>query len=69
MRRQEGIEGYGRATHLLLGMAAEALIQGRPMRGTEFGKLTAFVAVANHRDFTGAAARVGISPSTLGKRI
>jgi len=50
-------------------MAAEALIQGRPMRGTEFGKLTAFVAVANHRDFTGAAARVGISPSTLGKRI
>lgn len=39
------------------------------MRGPEFAELTAFVAVAEHRNFTRAAAHLGIAPSTLSQTI
>jgi DNA-binding transcriptional LysR family regulator len=39
------------------------------MRGTQFAELSAFVAVAEHRNFTKAAAQLGISPSTLSQTI
>jgi DNA-binding transcriptional LysR family regulator len=39
------------------------------MRGTQFAELSAFVAVAEHRNFTRAAAHLGISPSTLSQTI
>jgi DNA-binding transcriptional LysR family regulator len=39
------------------------------MRGTQFTELSAFVAVAEHRNFTRAAAQLGISPSTLSQTI
>jgi DNA-binding transcriptional LysR family regulator len=39
------------------------------MRGTQFAELSAFVAVAEHRNFTRAAAQLGISPSTLSQTI
>jgi DNA-binding transcriptional LysR family regulator len=39
------------------------------MRGTQFAELSAFVAVAEHRSFTKAAAHLGISPSTLSQTI
>jgi len=39
------------------------------MRGTQFAELSAFVAVAEHRNFTRAAAQLGISPSTLSQAI
>jgi len=39
------------------------------MRGTQFAELTAFVAVAEHRSFTKAAAQLGISPGTLSHTI
>src|SRR5579872_5203536 len=35
------------------------------MRGTEFGELSAFMAVAEQRNFTRAAKQLGISPATL----
>jgi hypothetical protein len=38
------------------------------MRGTQFAELSAFVAVAEHRNFTKAAAQLGVSPSTLSDR-
>ncbi len=39
------------------------------MRGTEFAELTAFMAVAEQRSFTKAAAQLGIAPSTLSQTI
>jgi DNA-binding transcriptional LysR family regulator len=39
------------------------------MRGSEFGELTAFVAVAEQRSFTKAATAVGVSPSTMSQTI
>ncbi len=39
------------------------------MRGTEFGGLTAFVAVADHGNFSKAAAALGISTSTMSHTI
>jgi DNA-binding transcriptional LysR family regulator len=39
------------------------------MRGTQFAELSAFVAVAEHRNFTRAAAQLGISPSTLSQTV
>lgn len=39
------------------------------MRGTQFAELSAFVAVAEHRNFTKAAAQLGISPPTLSQTI
>ncbi len=39
------------------------------MRGTQFAELSAFVAVAEHRNFTRAAAQLGVSPSTLSQAI
>jgi DNA-binding transcriptional LysR family regulator len=39
------------------------------MRGTQFAELSAFVAVAEHRNFTRAAAQLGVSPSTLSQTI
>ncbi len=39
------------------------------MRGTEFGELSAFIAVAEHRNFTRAAKQLGISPATLSQTI
>ena len=39
------------------------------MRGTDFAELTAFVAVAEQRNFAKAAARLGIAPSTLSQTI
>jgi DNA-binding transcriptional LysR family regulator len=39
------------------------------MRGTQFAELSAFVAVAEHRNFTRAAAQLGISPSTLSQAV
>src|SRR5205807_770673 len=39
------------------------------MRGTQFAEMSAFVAVAEHRNFTRAAAHLGISPSTLSQTI
>jgi DNA-binding transcriptional LysR family regulator len=39
------------------------------MRGTQFAELSAFVAVAEHRNFTKAAAQLGISPSTLSQTV
>jgi len=39
------------------------------MRGTQFAELSAFVAVAEHRNFTKAAAQLGVSPSTLSQTI
>jgi DNA-binding transcriptional LysR family regulator len=39
------------------------------MRGTQFAELNAFVAVAEHRNFTKAAAQLGVSPSTLSQTI
>jgi DNA-binding transcriptional LysR family regulator len=39
------------------------------MQGNHFSKLSAFVAVAEHRHFSKAAAHLGISPSTLTKAI
>src|SRR5262245_18563938 len=39
------------------------------MRGTQFAELSAFVAVAEHRNFTKAAAQLGISPSSLSQAI
>jgi DNA-binding transcriptional LysR family regulator len=39
------------------------------MRGPEFAELTAFVAVAEHRNFTRAAASLGMAPSTLSQTI
>lgn len=39
------------------------------MRGLEFAELTAFVAVAEQRNFTKAAANLGIAPSTLSQTI
>lgn len=39
------------------------------MRGTEFGELSAFMAVAEQRNFTRAAKQLGISPATLSQSI
>jgi DNA-binding transcriptional LysR family regulator len=39
------------------------------MRGTDFAELTAFVAVAEQRNFAKAAAQLGIAPSTLSQTI
>ena len=39
------------------------------MRGQEFGELTAFVAVADHGNFSKAAAALGISTSTMSQTI
>lgn len=39
------------------------------MRGTEFAELTAFVEVAEQRNFAKAAAQLGIAPSTLSQTI
>src|SRR3981189_2676904 len=39
------------------------------MRGTQVAELSAFVAVAEHRNFTKAAAQLGVSPSTLSHTI
>jgi DNA-binding transcriptional LysR family regulator len=39
------------------------------MRGAQFVALSAFVAVAEHRNFTKAAAQLGISPSSLSHTI
>jgi DNA-binding transcriptional LysR family regulator len=39
------------------------------MRGTQFAEMSAFVAVAEHRNFTKAAAQLGISPPTLSQTI
>jgi DNA-binding transcriptional LysR family regulator len=39
------------------------------MRGTQFAELTAFVAVAEHRNFTKAAAHLGLSTSTLSQTV
>ncbi|HYL31701.1 MAG TPA: LysR family transcriptional regulator [Stellaceae bacterium] len=39
------------------------------MRGKEFGELSAFIAVAEHRNFTRAAKQLGISASTLSQTI
>jgi len=39
------------------------------MGGTQFAELSAFVAVAEHRNFTKAAAQLGVSPSTLSQTI
>lgn len=39
------------------------------MRGSEFGGLTAFVAVADHGNFSKAAAALGISASTMSQTI
>lgn len=39
------------------------------MRGTDFAELTAFVEVAEQRNFAKAAARLGIAPSTLSQTI
>jgi DNA-binding transcriptional LysR family regulator len=39
------------------------------MRGTRFAELSAFVAVAEHRNFTKAAAQLGVSPSTLSQTV
>jgi DNA-binding transcriptional LysR family regulator len=39
------------------------------MRGTQFAELSAFVAVAEHRNFTKAAAQLGISTSTVSQTI
>jgi DNA-binding transcriptional LysR family regulator len=39
------------------------------MRGPEFAELTTFVAVAEQRNFTRAAANLGIAPSTLSQTI
>ncbi|WP_224243350.1 LysR family transcriptional regulator [Hyalangium gracile] len=39
------------------------------MRGTEFAELTAFVAVAEHKSFSRAAAHLRISPSALSQTI
>jgi DNA-binding transcriptional LysR family regulator len=39
------------------------------MRGTQFAELSAFVAVAEQRNFTKAAAQLGISPSTLSQTV
>jgi DNA-binding transcriptional LysR family regulator len=40
-----------------------------PMRGTKFAQLTAFVAVAEHRSFTKAAAHLGIKAPSLSQAI
>jgi DNA-binding transcriptional LysR family regulator len=39
------------------------------MRGTEFGELSAFIVVAEERNFTRAAKQLGISPATLSETI
>src|ERR1041385_9255817 len=39
------------------------------MRGTEFAELTAFLAVAEQRNFARAAAQLSIAPSTLSQTI
>jgi len=39
------------------------------MRGTQFAELSAFVAVAEHRNFTKAAAQLGVSRSSLSQTI
>ena len=39
------------------------------MRGTQFAELSAFVAVAEHKNFRKAAAQLGISPSGLSQTI
>jgi DNA-binding transcriptional LysR family regulator len=39
------------------------------MRGTQFAELSAFVAVAEHRNFTKAAAQLGLSRSSLSQII
>lgn len=39
------------------------------MRGTEFGELSAFVAVADHGNFSKAAAMLGVSASTMSQTI
>lgn len=39
------------------------------MRGKDFGELSAFMAVAEQRNFTRAAKQLGISPSTLSQTI
>jgi DNA-binding transcriptional LysR family regulator len=39
------------------------------MRGTQFAELSAFVAVAEHRNFRKAAAQLGIAPSGLSQTI
>jgi DNA-binding transcriptional LysR family regulator len=39
------------------------------MRGTEFGELSAFMVVAEERNFTRAAKQLGISPATLSETI
>src|SRR5437763_4627136 len=38
---------------------------GSPMRGSQFAKLTAFVAVADHGNFTRAAAFLGMATPSL----
>jgi hypothetical protein len=39
------------------------------MRGTQFAELSAFVVVAEHRNFTKAAAQLGLSRSSLSQTI
>ena len=39
------------------------------MRGTQFAELNAFVAVAEHGNFSKAARHLGISPATLSQTI
>ncbi|HEY3917624.1 MAG TPA: LysR family transcriptional regulator [Stellaceae bacterium] len=39
------------------------------MRGTEFGELSAFIVVAEQRNFTRAAKQLGIAPATLSQTI
>jgi len=53
--------GLSATTRPLLGFFA--------MRGTRFAELSAFVAVAEHRNFTKAAAQLGVSPSTLSQTV
>jgi DNA-binding transcriptional LysR family regulator len=43
--------------------------KGQTMRGTQFAQLTAFVAVAQHRSFTRAAAHLGLSTPSLSQAI
>jgi Bacterial regulatory helix-turn-helix protein, lysR family len=39
------------------------------MRGTRFGELSAFIAVADHGSFTKAAAQLGVSTSSLSQSV
>jgi DNA-binding transcriptional regulator YdaS (Cro superfamily) len=39
------------------------------MRATQFAQLSAFVAVAEHRNFTKAATHLGLSPPSLSQTV